>query len=109
MKKLLYKGIEFDDFQLYNGEPERYGDCNSESLDGFEGAEVYICPCCVKKYGLYKEAETTEEQNNSCIEDMIEEPEHYDHPICGVKGCNNGNSHDGWLDIKECQLVENSL
>ena len=48
MKKLLYKGIEFDDFQLYNGEPERYGDYNSESLDGFEGAEVYICPCCVK-------------------------------------------------------------
>lgn len=62
MKKLIYKGVEFDDFQLYNGEPERYGDCQSESLDGFEGVDVYVCPHCVKKYGLYSECGTTEEK-----------------------------------------------
>ena len=64
MKKLIYKGIEFDDFQLYNGEPERYGDCNSESLDGFDGVDVYVCPHCIKKYGLYSECGTTEEKVN---------------------------------------------
>ena len=105
MKKLLYKGIEFDDFQLYNGEPERYGDYNSESLDGFEGVDVYVCPHCVKKYGLYSECGTTEEKVNEQIE-MDMECNYHD-LVCGVKGCYNRNSLDGYFSTEGCQLVEN--
>lgn len=105
MKKLLYKGIEFDDFQLYNGEPERYGDCQSESLDGFEGVDVYVCPHCIKKYGLYAECDTTEEKVNEQIEMDIEC--NYHDLVCGVKGCYNRNSYDGYFSTEGCQLVEN--
>ena len=105
MKKLLYKGIEFDDFQLYNGEPERYGDYQSESIDGFEGVDVYACPHCVKKYDLYVECGTTEEKVNEQIE-MDMECNYHD-LVCGVKGCYNRNSLDGYFSTEGCQLVKN--
>jgi hypothetical protein len=105
MKKLLYKGIEFDDFQLYNGEPERYGDCQSESLDGFKSVDVYVCPHCIKKYGLYAECGTTEEKINEQIE-MDMECNYHD-LVCGVKGCYNRNSLDGYFSTGGCQLMEN--
>ena len=104
MKKLLYKGIEFDVFQLYNGEPERYGDCNTESLDGFESVDVYVCPHCIKKYGLYAECGTTEEKVNEQIE-MDMECNYHD-LVCGVEGCYNRNSLDGYFTTEECQLVD---
>lgn len=106
MKKLLYKGVEFDDFQLYNGEPERYGDCQSESIDEFEGVDVYVCPSCVKKYGLYAECNTTEEKVNAEI-DVDVECNYYD-MTCGVKGCYNRNCYDGYFSTEGCQLVENT-
>ena len=105
MKKLLYKGIEFDDFQLYNGEPERYGDYQSESLDEFESVDVYVCPHCIKKYNLYAECGTTEEKVNEQIK-MDMECNYHDW-VCGVKGCYNRNSLDGYFSTEGCQLVEN--
>ena len=105
MKKLIYKGIEFDDFQLYNGEPERYGDYNTESLDGFSSVDVYVCPHCIKKYGLYAECGTTKEKVNEQIE-MDMECNYHD-LVCGVKGCYNRNSLDGYFSTEGCQLVEN--
>ena len=104
MKSLIYKGVVFDDFQLYgvnkNGE-ELYGYYETKSLRGYDGADVYICPLCVKKYGLYTEAETDEAKNEADIECMKE----CNRPICGVKGCNNGNAYDCYLTIDECGLV----
>ena len=32
------------------------------NIEDYEEVNVYICPHCIKKYGLYKETETTEEQ-----------------------------------------------
>ena len=64
MKKLLYKGIEFDDFQLYkeveNSSGCEYGYPTDENLNtkDWEEADVYICPHCIKKYNLYSEADT---------------------------------------------------
>lgn len=104
MKKLLYKGIKFDDFQLYNGEPERYGDYNSESLDKFEGVDVYVCPHCIKKYNLYAECDTTEEEVNRQIKEDLE-CNYYD-LVCGVKGCYNKNANDGYFSTEGCLLVD---
>ena len=110
MKKLLYKGIEFDDFQLYNGETNDYGDYNSKSLDGFDSANVYVCPHCIKKYELYAECGVFKEE----IEKEIAETEyngitfgnHHQDLTCGVKGCYNKNSYDCMFSTEECQLVE---
>lgn len=111
MKKLLYKGIEFDDFYLYR-ETENSSQCEykyphtAQAVDGFEEADVYICPHCIKKYGLYEETETTAEEIENIIQNELEGE--YDDITCGVKGCYNKNSFDGWLNISECSLAKNN-
>ena len=111
MKKLLYKGIEFDDFQLYreaeNSSGCEYGYPTDEDLstEGWEEADVYICPHCIKKYNLYSEAETDIKTVDMYISGEFDDGMHS--MICGVKGCNNGNSFDCCVNIKGCQLLDN--
>jgi hypothetical protein len=110
MKKLIYKGIVFDDFQLYNGNTGDYGDYNSESLNKFDSANVYVCPHCIKKYNLYTECGVFKEE----IEKEIAETEyngitfgsHYQDIVCGVKGCNNTNSYNCMFSTENCQLID---
>lgn len=110
MKKLIYKGIVFNDFQLYNGDTGDYGDYNSESLNKFNSANVYVCPHCIKKYNLYAECGVFKKE----IEKEIAETEyngitfgsHYQDIVCGVKSCNNTNSYDCMINTKECQLID---
>ena len=110
MKKLLYKGIEFDDFQLYNGDTGDYGDYNSKSLDRFNSANVYVCPHCIKKYELYKECGVFKEEIESVINNSeyngITFGTHHQDIICGVKGCNNANSYDCMINTEDCKLLE---
>lgn len=110
MKKLLYKGIEFDDFQLYNGDTGDYGDYNSESLDRFNSANIYVCPHCIKKYELYKECGVFKEEIESVINNTeyngITFGTHHQDIICGVKGCNNPNSYDCMINTEDCKLLE---
>lgn len=111
MKKLLYKGIEFDDFQLYreaeNSSGCEYGYPTDENLntEGWEEADVYICPHCIKKYNLYAEAETDVETVEQYIYGEFDDGMHS--MVCGVKGCNNGNSFDCCINIAGCQIEEN--
>lgn len=112
MKKLIYKGIEFDNFQLYreannSGECE-YGYSTDESLDtkDWEEADVCICPHCIKKYKLYTEAET----DVKTVEKYIS-GEYDDDPCsmtCGIRGCENGNSFNCYLSIVECKVEEDN-
>lgn len=110
MKKLLYKGIEFDDFQLYNGDTGDYGDYNSKSLDRFNSANVYVCPHCIKKYELYKECGVFKEEIESVINNVEYNGTtfgaHHQDIICGVKGCNNPNSYDCMINTEDCKLLE---
>lgn len=111
MKKLIYKGIIFDDFQLYNGDTGDYGDYNSESLNKFNSANVYVCPHCIKKYNLYAECGVFKEE----IEKEIAETEyngitfgnHHQDLTCSVKRCYNKNSYDCMINTEDCQLVNN--
>ena len=111
MKKLLYKGIEFDDFQLYreaeNSSGCEYGYPTDENLNAkdWEEADVYICPHCIKKYNLYEEADTCVETVEQYINGEFDDGMHS--MTCGVKGCNNGNSFDCCINIKGCQLLDN--
>ena len=110
MKKLIYKGIVFDDFQLYNGDTGDYGDYNSESLNKFNSANVYVCPHCIKKYNLYAECGVFKEE----IEKEIAETEyngitfgnHHQDLTCGVKECYNKNSYDCMFNTENCQLID---
>ena len=110
MKKLLYKGIEFDDFQLYNGETGNYGDHTSESLDRFDSANAYVCPHCIKKHNLYKECGVFKEEIEKTITGTkyngITFGSCHEQIICGVKGCNNPNSYDCMFSTNDCQLIE---
>ena len=111
MKKLLYKGIEFDDFQLYreaeNSSGCEYGYPTDEDLstEGWEEADVYICPHCIKKYSLYSETDTCVETVEQYISGEFDDGMHS--MTCGVKGCNNGNSFDCCINIKGCQFLDN--
>ena len=111
MKKLIYKGIWFDDFQLYreadNSGGCEYGYATDEDLstEGWEEANVYICPHCIKKYGLYKEAETDVKTVDEYINGEYDDG--YFSLVCGVKGCYNRNSFDCCIDIAGCQIEEN--
>ena len=61
---------------------------------------------CIKKYGLYEETETTEEEINKIIADQKNDDYNYYDLICGVNGCNNKDSFDGWLSIKKSELKD---
>ena len=110
MKKLLYKGIEFDDFQLYR-EAENSGGCEygyptdeDLSTEEYEEANIYICPHCIKKYNLYSEAETDAETVEKYLSGEYDDG---DMSItCGVKGCYNKNSFDCCINITECKIEE---
>lgn len=104
MRKLLYKGIIFDDFMLYNLDPEKYGNGNVKSLDGFSSVSFYVCPRCIKKHNLYNECCVTEKVVEAEIEAEAENV--YEGMVCGVYDCYNTNSYDGYISTKECQLIE---
>lgn len=110
MNKLIYDGkVKFDDFQLYR-EAENSSGCeygypsDNVNIKDYEEVNVYICPHCIKKYGLYKETETTEEQIDEAIKSQSEGNYDYYDLTCGIDGCQNKDSFDGWLSIKKSVL-----
>lgn len=108
MKILIYKGIKFDDFQLYretsnSSECEyRYPSDENLNLNDYDGADVYICPQCIKKYNLYNEADAYIETIEKYINGEYDDGEYS--LTCGVKGCYNGNSFDTYFCIDKCKL-----
>lgn len=107
---LIYKSnngteVTFDDYCLYNGATDEYSE-NGEKLDGYEIADVYICPHCIKKYGLYSESDITENNVDASIEDCTENGYSSDTPVCGVKGCYNTESFDGTLLTALCRVIK---
>ena len=111
MNKLLYNGkIKFDDFQLYretnNKNESEYGYPQDEiTINEWEEVGVYICPHCIKKYGLYKETETNEEKINNVLEAQTKGNYDYYDLVCGIDGCNNTDSFDGWLSIEKSEIL----
>lgn len=112
MNKLLYnEKVVFDDFQLYreanNSSKCEYGYPHDETtLDDWAEVNIYICPHCIKKYGLYKETETNEHEINKVLEEQASGNYFYYDLTCGVNGCYNTDSFDGWLPIKKSKLMK---
>lgn len=108
MNKLLYdKRVLFDDFQLYSeaNNSSEYGYPHDQiNIEEWEEVNVYICPHCIKKYGLYKETETTEEKINEVINEQAKGNYDYYDLTCGVDGCYNKDSFDGWLSIQKSEI-----
>lgn len=111
MNKLIYDNkVVFDDFQLYR-EANNSGGCeysypeNETTIEEWEEVNVYICPHCIKKYGLYNETETTEEMIDRVIADQKNGNYDYFDLVCGIDGCNNKDSFDGWLSIDKSRLL----
>lgn len=106
-KKIIYKGITFDDFSLYKEALNSSG-CEYKypndviTLEGFEEVDVYICPHCVKKYNLYDEAETHEDVVDKYISGEYDDGDMS--MTCGIEGCLNNNAFDSWLSINKCVL-----
>ena len=109
-KLIRYKNkVTFDYFTVYS-------DWELTEEEWYEGDDIptekayslssQICPWCVKKYGLYKEMNTTPEEVDEEINFYkSENPESLDF-ICGVFGCNNGAaSQDFDVDWKDCEIV----
>lgn len=115
MNKLIYNNkVVFDDFQLYreadNSSECEYGYPYSKTMiEEWEEVNVYICPHCIKKYGLYKETETTEEEIDKVIADQKNGNYNYYDLTCGVDGCYNKDSFDGWLSIEKSRLENRSI
>lgn len=114
MNKLIYDNrVVFDDFQLYR-EADNSCECeygypeDKTTIDKWDEVNVYICPHCIKRYGLYKETETTEEEIDRVIADQKNGNYNYYDLTCGVDGCNNKDSFDGWLPIKKSRLENRS-
>lgn len=111
MQILVYKGIEFDDFALYrwanNSAECEYGYPSDRKLNLSEWEEVnaYICPHCIKKYGLYNESQSYEELVEKFISGECDNDEYL--MTCGVKGCNNGKTFDSCWGARRCSLEEN--
>lgn len=111
MNKLIYDNkVVFDDFQLYK-EADNSNGCeydypeNETNIEEWEEVNVYICPHCIKKYGLYNETETTEEMIDRVIADQKNGNYDYFDLVCGIDGCNNKDSFDGWLSIDKSRLL----
>lgn len=102
MKRLKYKNIEFDSFCFSDDKNEVYKDeGNIDTLDKMTGGWGYICPHCIKKYGLFSETDLTEQQVDSIINDSEE-----DELVCCVNGCFNKNGYDINFDVSECSILD---
>lgn len=110
MNKLIYDNrVVFDDFQLYR---EANNSCECEygypedktTIEEWEEVNVYICPHCIKKYDLYEETVTSAKGIDKVIADQQNGNYRYYDLTCGVNGCLNKDSFDGWLSIKKCEL-----
>ena len=108
MSRLVYENkVVFSDFKLYR-EANNSGGCdysypeNETTIDEWEEVNVYICPHCIKKYGLYEETETTKEEIDDAIK-MKTCGDYFD-LTCGVSGCGKNNPFEGWLHINKSKL-----
>ena len=108
-KLIRYKNkVTFDLFIVY-GEyenDENWWEGEDIPIEKADSLNTYVCPWCVKKYGLYKEMDTTPEKIDEEIEFYRDcDPESLDF-TCGVKGCYNGAADDtfnvGW---ENCEIV----
>ncbi len=108
MKRMIYReNVEFKVFKLYkeanNSDGCEYGYPIEENLStsDYEEANAYVCPRCIKKYGLHEETETTKEE----IDELIKHQEGCEYNIpCGVDGCSNEYTLEALFDIAKCRL-----
>ena len=71
-----------------------------------KGSTLYIRCFTSPQLGQVRSTEITAEEIENIIQNELEGE--YDDITCGVKGCYNKNSFDGWLNISECSLAENN-
>ena len=104
IEKIKYKGIKFDFFWLYNVDGDYIGGpCDEVEKRKIDSIGLAVCPWCIKKYGLYEEAERTPESvEREIAEYEGENPEDFS-STCTVEGCKNGVSDDiflNWMDVE---------
>lgn len=103
VKKIIYKGIAFDDFTIY---------CESSDIQPMDEMEEkpvsfasQVCPWCCKRYGFFKEIDSTPESIDWVIQMYAgEDPTTLNEFICGVEGCTNGISDDMWMSPEDVTL-----
>lgn len=103
------KNIVFDYFTVY-GDWENLGEewYEGDDIDTDKAVSMWsqICPWCVKKYGLYKEMNTTPEKIDKVIDFYKNENLEDLDSTCGVSGCNNGAASQNFdVEWKDCEIV----
>ena len=97
--KIVYKGIKFDSFAIYDENDCIASEYDEVNLDEAKGFDAYVCPWCAKKYGLFAETYNTPAQ----VDQWLENTDPDDNYICGIEGCENGG---GELAYSESFSIE---
>lgn len=119
MRKLKYKNIIFDTFEIrydYEIDPREspeentYVCANEENTDPIDyyiekGADcfIYVCPDCVEKYNLYTEIGSTNNISAE-IEKNIDPEGIVQH--CGIENCSNETLIIMDIDLAEAELID---
>lgn len=103
--------VTFADYLLHaaeNSYPED-GVCseNGKSLEGYDRASVYVCPHCIKNYGLYAECNTDENEINAFIKFIGMFGETADSTTCEVENCGRHNALGGSISTTLCRITHN--
>lgn len=110
---LIYKKAVFEDFLLRGDPTKNYGNNRTKSLEGFEFADVFVCPHCIEKYKLYTECGVTKEEISCRIKrkdyQEVSFGNYLEEVSCGIKDCNNNNSYDATLKTEESKLIEENI
>ncbi len=107
MVRLLYENrVKFDSFVVQPLTSNAHELCEAslpQKIDAnrYDGASVYMCPDCIEKYSMRKEADFGENEPLPEFDDCDEYA-----LTCCVDGCSNLGALDVWLNPEKCTLIE---
>lgn len=108
MMLLTYRNrVPFDVYTLINNTTNAHND-NGTTLAGYDVANVFICPNCIKKYNLYNETNTSVLTINKQIS-QIQKGDIENKYICYVNNCMSYFASEYILPLDQCQLQSDDM
>ncbi len=105
MKKLEYKGVRFESFEVVSDGNYYHENLRNNDIE-IEEAYSYICPYCIAEKGFYKETNLSIHDVEDMISEMELNGEEEDDYVCCAEGCYHRKACNIDFIVGECKIID---